>query len=99
MKLEHCTSSEIIKAAQYLKSSRPTAVNLMVCCDLIIDSVKDINDEKEICKIVSKVSQEILNKEIEMYERMSKNGAALIQQGEGILTHCNTGSLATPGQG
>jgi len=34
-----------------------------------------------------------------MNDAISKNGAALIKEGENILTHCNTGSLATPGKG
>jgi methylthioribose-1-phosphate isomerase len=35
---------EVIKAAEYLKTSRPTAVNLMFCCDYIAENLrKDTN--------------------------------------------------------
>lgn len=98
--LKGATRQEIIESAEYLKSARPTAVNLMTCCDLVSKAVREETDEdSEVAGIVCRVAQEILQKEVEMYDLMSKHGAALIQEGEGILTHCNTGSLATPGKG
>lgn len=36
---------------------------------------------------------------IEMNNSLAKYGSSLIKDGENILTHCNTGSLATPGKG
>ena len=41
----------------------------------------------------------MLQEEVDMNAKMAELGAALVQPGEGILTHCNTGSLATPGVG
>jgi methylthioribose-1-phosphate isomerase len=41
----------------------------------------------------------ILEAEVAMNQSMAARGAALVQHGESILTHCNTGSLATPGVG
>jgi methylthioribose-1-phosphate isomerase len=45
------------------------------------------------------VVSKLVLKEIEMNDSMAKFGASLIKNGENILTHCNTGSLATPGKG
>jgi len=42
---------------------------------------------------------ELFDKEVKMNDAMAKFGASLVRDGEGILTHCNTGSLATPGKG
>ena len=41
----------------------------------------------------------ILQEEVDMNAAMAARGAALVQAGEGVLPHCNTGSLATPGVG
>jgi hypothetical protein len=40
-----------------------------------------------------------MQKEVDMCDAISKHGATLIKHGENILTHCNTGALATPGKG
>ena len=41
----------------------------------------------------------IFNEDVELCEKMATNGAALIHDGDQILTHCNTGGLATAGVG
>jgi len=38
------TKERVIEAAEYLKTSRPTAVNLMYCCDKIIADLKNFSD-------------------------------------------------------
>ncbi len=45
------------------------------------------------------MAEEMLDKEIQMNDEMARLGASLVQPGESILTHCNTGTLATPGKG
>jgi len=88
---------EVVKAADYLKSSRPTAVNLMYCCDKIAQvgiSNPDYSPES-ICKI----ALELIEEDKQLCEAMSNHGAALIQEGENVLHHCNTGALATMGPG
>ncbi len=87
---------KLIESAKYLKSSRPTAVNMMTACDAIIDLLKGSTTTlADVCVFI----QKLVDKEIDMNESMAKHGASLIQDGESILTHCNTGSLATPGKG
>ena len=44
-------------------------------------------------------AQAIFEEDVRLCEGMATHGAALIQDGEGILTHCNTGGLATAGIG
>jgi len=88
---EHSTE-KIKEKAEYLRSARPTAVNLMFCLDYMLNG--ELISERLI-----KLAYELMNKEIEMNQRMAKYGAELIKDGENILHHCNTGSLATPGVG
>lgn len=88
---------QIVEKAEYLRQSRPTAVNLMYACDFIAQKTSpspDYSPEK-----IIELAYELVDREISMCEKMSEHGASLISPGEGILTHCNTGSLATPGLG
>src|SRR5690348_16070822 len=92
-------------------NSRPTAVNLMYCCDKIIEDLKNFSDgsvAQRVCRQASEetvefnivsLAEQMLQKEIDMNDSMAKLGASLIKDGDGILTHCNTGTLATPGKG
>lgn len=41
----------------------------------------------------------IFQEDVELCERIARNGVSVIRQNDGILTHCNTGSLATAGRG
>jgi len=45
------------------------------------------------------IAHHIKDEEIVMCDRMAKHGASLVKDGDNILTHCNTGSLATIGVG
>lgn len=89
--------ADVVSKAEYLKKSRPTAVNLMYACDYVAQKGSPNPDfsVQNICKL----AYEVLDKEIEMCEKMANYGAQLISDGDNILTHCNTGSLATPGVG
>lgn len=89
-------SVELFKSkAMYLGESRPTAVNLMVAIDrLIAIADKDYSHEAIEAEAIN-----IFNEDVKLCEKISSNGAALIKDGETILTHCNTGGLATAGMG
>ncbi|NLM05716.1 MAG: S-methyl-5-thioribose-1-phosphate isomerase [Tissierellia bacterium] len=92
---------EMEKALDILNKSRPTAVNLMWAVDkmkkLLEDNKDRSNEEK--AKLIKKLAIDIEKLEEEMSLDMSKNGAELVKKGDTILTHCNTGSLATSGLG
>lgn len=92
------SKQDIINKSEYLKTARPTAVNLMYCCDRIIHELEKYSGENH-TQLVCDLAHEMLAKEIEMNDSMAKLGASLIKEGESILTHCNTGGLATPGKG
>uniref|UniRef100_A0A6B2L9K4 S-methyl-5-thioribose-1-phosphate isomerase n=1 Tax=Arcella intermedia TaxID=1963864 RepID=A0A6B2L9K4_9EUKA len=91
------SKSQLIAKAEYLKTSRPTAVNLMYACDLISQYSNPMADFS-VGSVVD-IAFNILQREINMSQNMATHGDSLIQPQENILTHCNTGSLATLGLG
>lgn len=89
------------KALEVLNNSRPTAVNLMWAIKkmkLLIEENKALSNE-EIYKKVKEEADRIFEEDIETNKAMAKHGNEIIKQGATILTHCNTGALATVGYG
>lgn len=87
------------KEGKHLSSSRPTAVNLSWAVNrqlAIIDTAlkSGINTEK----IVERLYNEALaihEEDILMCMKIAEHGLSLLHDGDGILTHCNAGALAT----
>lgn len=93
--IENKSQADLLKAATELYESRPTAVNLMVC----IDRMRVVLNSKFSLENVVQEAVAIFDEDVQLCERMATNGAALIVDGDQILTHCNTGGLATAGVG
>jgi len=92
---------EIEKALGILNKSRPTAVNLMWAIKRMRNLIEE-NKEKSIKEIYVKIITEadnILKEDIETNKKMGRYGNEIIPQKATILTHCNTGALATAGFG
>lgn len=88
---------ELEKAGQYLKTSRPTAVNLFWAIDRIVDFAKAHSGENvaALKKLVETEAKNIQNEDIEMCRKIGEYGLSLLHDGDGVLTHCNAGVLAT----
>lgn len=88
---------EIHRAASYLDSSRPTAVNLSWALKRVVTAVESSPeaDGASLFEVVQRVAEEIHREDIELCRRIGEVGAPLITSGMGILTHCNAGRLAT----
>jgi len=82
-------------AAQRLRAARPTAVNLMWAVDRMLARCGD-NPQPD---WVLQQAQAIDAEDLAANYQMAISGAAYIEAGSGVLTHCNTGSLATAGLG
>lgn len=85
------------KASDYLNSSRPTAVNLSWALNRI-DTMVNLNKEKSVAEIVDLIGEEavkIQQEDIAMCKAISEYGLSLLKEGDGVLTHCNAGPLAT----
>lgn len=80
--------------ALMLRESRPTAVNLMNAIDRMIP-VYDGENAKD----VSECAQLLFEEDVRLCEQMGECASQFIKNGDGILTHCNTGGLATAGRG
>lgn len=84
------------RAAEALRAARPTAVNLMICIDRM--KVSALESTYSVDAIV-KAAESIFDEDVALCRRMGDFGAGLIGDGESVLTHCNTGGLATAGIG
>ena len=92
--------SELNEKAKYLKSSRPTAVNLMWAIDKQINLLKECKTIDEAIEKLTKNAIKLENEDIEINKKIGDNGAKLVpKKGATILTHCNAGALATVGYG
>lgn len=86
--------------AIYLKSSRPTAVNLMWAVDKQMQLAKNNQGSvQEITKALIENGIKLENEDIEINKKMGDYGAEVVPKGATILTHCNAGALATVGYG
>ncbi len=88
---------EFKKQKEYLDSSRPTAVNLSWALRRM-DAVAQANKEKpipEILKLLHEEAVAIQEEDIRVCRAIGEHGLTLVKPGDGILTHCNAGQLAT----
>lgn len=94
--------NKISSLAAYLKSSRPTAVNLQFAVDLILHQIKNERSIEKIIKMAFDSANQLKEKEIENCRKIGEYGLPLIEElskskkGDivNILTHCNAGWLA-----
>lgn len=84
------------QAAELLKHSRPTAVNLATYIERILT---EMNKQIDFRLAVIQTASAIYEEDINLCQQIGTAGADLIEEGEHILTICNTGSLATAGIG
>jgi methylthioribose-1-phosphate isomerase len=82
-------------ALALLRAARPTAVNLMWALDRMKRAIANGAD----ANALAHEAQAIQDEDLAANRHMGALGAALIGDGDGVLTHCNTGSLATAGYG
>lgn len=81
----------------YLNSSRPTAVNLSWALERM-EKVVTADPGRDVPEILERLGEEcraIHREDIAMCLAISEHGLSLIHDGDGVLTHCNAGPLAT----
>lgn len=101
------TADEVLRAAlesaDYLATSRPTAVNLFWALDRMkARARREHAAQRTGADLVRALHAEALlihEEDRAMCQAMGQHGAPLIEDGMGILTHCNAGALATGGMG
>ncbi len=88
--------TDLQTAAQELQAARPTAVNLAWALRRVLASVDDYQgDLQGLQQTVLQEAQRIADEDVMVNKRMAEYGATLIQDGDTIIHHCNTGALAT----
>ncbi|MBR6562642.1 MAG: S-methyl-5-thioribose-1-phosphate isomerase [Clostridia bacterium] len=84
------------KCERLLKDSRPTAVNLAVAVDRMMNAAKRAK-RYGINTMIAGMRREarnIYNEDIATCKRIGEHGATLLRDGMSVLTHCNAGRLA-----
>jgi methylthioribose-1-phosphate isomerase len=100
---QHTTASSdnwrepLLLDIQQLAAARPTAVNLVWALERMQRRLSHAGDTP-VAALLDE-AKHIHQEDIEANHRMGEQGASLINEGESVLTYCNTGSLATGGYG
>jgi methylthioribose-1-phosphate isomerase len=84
-------------AADVLRATRPTAVNLFWAVDRVLRQAQAPEHQTvaDLRLALLAEAQRIADEDVEINRRMGAHGLALIEDGFNILTHCNAGALAT----
>ena len=91
---------KLLEKADYMATSRPTAVNLMWAVEKQKEIIK--NSNSNVNGIIEELKQNAIkleNEDIEINKKIGDYGAQIVPEGATILTHCNAGALATVGYG
>ncbi len=87
---------DLEQAAQHLKDARPTAVNLEWALTRIFTHIQNFSGTSdELRQFILNLAQQLADDDVATNKRMAENGAVLINDGDTVIHHCNTGALAT----
>lgn len=93
------------RSAEYLASSRPTAVNLFWALERVQKTARKFVDDrpnatlKDLRETILAEADAICREDMDMCRRIGEYGEKFIGEDDSVLTHCNAGALATAGQG
>ncbi|MFZ5915908.1 MAG: S-methyl-5-thioribose-1-phosphate isomerase [Chloroflexota bacterium] len=89
----------LARAADDLRATRPTAVNLAWALERLLRRARALADQDatpdDIRQALIQEALTLADEDVAINRRMGAHGATLIQDGDNILTHCNAGALAT----
>lgn len=88
--------NDLQEAADALRVTRPTAVNLGWALDRVMKRARATNlPANDLRDLVVREAEAIAEEDVALNQQMAENGASLIRDGDVIIHHCNTGPLAT----
>lgn len=90
------------EVSDYLRTSRPTAVNLFWALERMQQRVQQFTEQWPPDRLTRSLLEEVLaiaEEDQRMCRAIGDAGAALVRDGQGVLTHCNAGGLATADYG
>lgn len=85
--------------AAKIAEARPTAVNLGWAVRRCMDAARACSSPREAAERLPRLAEEMREEDIAVNRAVGRCGAALLPESGGVLTHCNTGALATAGYG
>jgi methylthioribose-1-phosphate isomerase len=95
--------AEMIKTHDFLASTRPTAINLFWALDHMLAFTKQELSKgmkpADMGNILLAEANRMAEEDVAICKRVAELGSELIPDGANVLTHCNTGFLATVGFG
>jgi methylthioribose-1-phosphate isomerase len=97
----HAFQAALSIASMRLAATRPTAVNLFVALDqqrAAVDALGPLPSPTRVREVLRTTAELHVRDDLRACLELAAHGAALLPSG-GILTHCNTGALATSGHG
>ncbi|MEZ3499583.1 S-methyl-5-thioribose-1-phosphate isomerase [Pantoea sp. KPR_PJ] len=89
------TRDALAQALEVLRAARPTAVNLMNN----LDRMKVALAQEAFVAALSQEALRLVEEDRQLCDNIAEAGSALVKPGSRLLTHCNTGGLATAGVG
>ncbi len=105
LKLQDCSAEKFWEgmqnAREELARARPTAVNLLwgiKKMERILQENREL-DRPQLLAILLDEARKIVDEDVEINKKLGEWGQEIIPQKAGVLTHCNTGALATAGYG
>jgi methylthioribose-1-phosphate isomerase len=85
---------DIENAAEILKKTRPTAINLSYGIDRVLEKASNGKTTEEIREFTLEEAKRIAEEDIEVNKKIGEHGAKLLEDGDVVLTHCNAGRMA-----
>ena len=90
---------ELDAQAAWITAARPTAVNLGWAVQRCQNAARTCSTPGQAAERILALAHVMREQDIESNEAIGRSGAALMPDSGGVLTHCNTGALATAGYG
>ena len=90
---------DVAEAADVLRATRPTAVNLSWALGRCLRALESAPDAAGARETLVHTAREIHEQDVAANQRIGAYGAELLPAGATVMTHCNAGSLATGGYG
>jgi len=88
--------ADLKHASEVLHAARPTAVNLAWALKRVLNVAAAVpGGADDVQSAVLREAQRIADEDVEINQRMARRGSELIQDGDTVIHHCNTGALAT----
>ena len=91
---------DLEKAAEMIRATRPTAQNLFWALDRMFRKAREATGQgQDVRQALVAEAQLMADEDVEANHRIGSFGATLIEDGDTVLTHCNTGTMATVSYG